>query len=88
MKKFSRGAIAFVMAAMLASGGSDCMAGWRRGRCPMPAMCDQPSEGARAATVREPTLAPPRAPLPAAQGTSARQQGVVYITVEVAPPGK
>ena len=38
VKKFSRGAIAFVMAAMLASGGSDCMAGWRRGRCPMPAM--------------------------------------------------
>ena len=37
---------------MLASGGSDCMAGWRRGRLPVPAACPQQSEGSHAASGR------------------------------------
>jgi len=65
---FFRGAIAFLVAAMLSSVGPDCMAGWRRGRCgAVPAVCPQHGDvapcGTGSASVRRhPTLAEPAPP--------------------------
>ena len=102
MKKvFARGAIAFVVTAMLSSFSAECMAGWRLARWrAAPAACPQLSEesqgGAGFASVpQDPAITEPapsnREPTlapPRAASAAARSGAEVYVTVEIASPEK